>query len=110
MAGAIKVFKKETKLMGLKPIRLSMGTHFRIKAKIWFQLNHDLWFNLTVLSVRASTNARCPEPHNLNGHWTCIECLRGLMALYGDEWIMDGWTDGRSDGRRTDGLFVCPSV
>ena len=32
------------------------------------------------------------------------------MAFYGDGWIMDGCTDGRMDGRRMDGLFVCPSL
>ena len=29
------------------------------------------------------------------------------MTVNGDGWIMDGWTDDR---RRTDGLFVFPSV
>ena len=43
---------------------------------------------LTLL-YRASANARYPEPHHLKGHWTCLECLRGLMAIYGDGWIMD---------------------
>ena len=85
-----------------------MGPYFRTEAKMWFQLNHDLWFNfeVTLMPFRASANARSPEHHHLKGHWTCLECLRGLMAVNGDGWIMmDGWTDGR----RTDGLFVCPS-
>ena len=88
-----------------------MGTHFRIEANMWFQLNYDLWFNFTLLPFRASSNARCPEPYHLKGHWTCLECLRGLIAVYGDGWIMDGWMDGRTDGRTaTDEWIVGMSV
>ena len=83
-----------------------MGTHLRIEAKMWFQLNHDLWFNFTLMLFRASANARCPEPHHLKGHWTFLECLQGIIAVYGDGWIMDGLTDGRA----TDGWIVCMFV
>ena len=81
-----------------------MDTHFRIEIKMWLHPNHEVWF--TLKPFRASANARCPEPHYLEGHWTCLECLRGLMAVDGDGWIMDGWADGRV----TDGWIVCMSV
>ena len=32
------------------------------------------------------------------------------MAVYGDGWIMDGWTEGRTDEQATDGCIVCMSV
>ena len=82
-----------------------MVTHFKIEAKMLFQLNRDLWFNLILMIFRANANARCPEAHLFKGHWTCLECLQGFMAVYGDGMI-DGWMDGQ----RTDGLFVCPSI
>ena len=96
--------KKETKLMGLKPIRF-----VRTEAKMWFQLKDDLWFDFTLIPFRASANASCSKPHHLKGHWACLECPRGLKAVYGNEWI-DRWMDGRRNGRLTDGWIVCISV
>ena len=57
---------------------------------------------LILMPFRASANAGCPEPHHLQGHWTCLKCPQGLKAVYGD-----GWMDGQTNGRRMDGLFVC---
>ena len=56
---------------------------------------------LTLMPFRASANAVCPEPHHLQGHLTCLRCPQGLEAVYGD-----GWMDGRTNGRRTDGWIV----
>ena len=62
-------------------------------------------FSLTLIPFRAFANAGCPEPHHLQGHWTCFKCPQGLKAVYGD-----GWMDGLTNGRRTDGWIVCMSV
>ena len=32
------------------------------------------WFNFALMRFQASTYARCPEPHNLKGHWNGLEC------------------------------------
>ena len=33
---------------------------------------------LTLMPFRESANASCPEARHLKGHWTCLECMRGL--------------------------------
>ena len=100
--------------MGLKPIRFAHGNEFRTEAKMWFQLEDDLWFDCTIMPFRASAaNVSWPEPHHLKGHWTCLECPRGLKVVYADEWIdgwMDGWKDRGTGARRIGELFVCPSI
>ena len=99
MAGAIKILKKEAKLVGLKP----MGTDSEPRQRCGS--SSRMTSGLTLMPFRAFANAGCPEPHHLRGHWTCLKCLQGLKAVYGDRWM-----DGLTNGRRTDGLLVCPSI
>ena len=77
-----------------------MGTHFRIEAKMWFQLNHDLWFNFTLMPFRASVNARCPQG--------TLDMLIMPARAYGSlwRWMDNGWIDGRTDDGRMDCLYV----
>ena len=69
---------RRTKLMGLKSIRFVDGNGCRTDANMWSKLNHDFWFNYALMRFQAFAYARCPEPHDLKGHWNCIECPRDM--------------------------------
>ena len=58
-----------------------MGTHFRIEAKMCFQLNHDLWFNFALMLLRASDSR--------TDRRTCTYFHIGMH--------IGGQTDGRTD-------------
>ena len=77
--------------MGLKP----MGTDSEPKQRCG--PSSRMTSGLTLMPFRASANARCPEPHYLQGHWTCLKCPQGLK---GSLWR---WMDGRTGKRATDG-------
>ena len=92
--------------MGLNTSGLSMGTHFRIEAKMWFQLSHDLWFNFTLMPFRASANARCSEPPPPSQG--SLDMLRMPARAFGIlwRWMDNGWMDGRTGDGRMDCLYV----
>ena len=99
--------------MGLTPISFFHGYGFRTEAKMWFKLNHDLWFNFTLMLFRASANAAALSPTTSRdiGHASnAREGLRQFMEMDGKA---DGRTDGLTGGRSTNGwmdFFVRPSI
>ena len=65
MPMVIKYLKKEAKLMGLKPMGKDSQPKKRCGSSSW------MTSGLTLMPLRASAKAGCPEPHHLQGHWTC---------------------------------------
>ena len=62
--------------MGLKPMGMDSEPKQRCGS------SSRMTCGLTLMPFRAYANAVCPEPHHLQGHWTCLKYQLGLKAGY----------------------------